>query len=415
VPWIYEFIITNLFVASKAAKAPIGYSPSTKEHCKQASNRAYVSRTPLFLSARAFVPSNPVQGVYSLTYAYWVTYGAVFKLLARVRLAGHHPRRLQLSHHARTSHQPHLRSSFHHHSTLKHTIMAEVVGIVSAGIGIAAFVVQITSTIDRLKTAYEFNQSKANVELDVIVRRLEVLREILLSLEQIQGPRFVELAINNCQLTYSRADTALQQVTDKLSYLRDRRWRIARHTAEIRDNLEEASLKLDHVNCDLQLALLAQGRALTPPAIADSNTAHIIRSSPTSSALPRQKAFDCTRAHCHCSCHMTRRSSDRFWFFEYSPMFLWSSSCSTSQCTATRYRWSLQFALSNYKIPFKVHTTLEFIAQAGMYSLRPALSVQRVVRYTSPGFETLWLSNKATYLFQKHRGDFESSQNVMAR
>jgi hypothetical protein len=107
---------------------------------------------------------------------------------------------------------------------------------VSAGIGIAVFVVKITSTIDRLKTAYEFNQSKANVELDVIVRRLEVLREIQLCLEEIQAPRSVELTINNCQLEYSKADTALQ-VVDKLSYLSDRRWRISRQTAAIRDNI----------------------------------------------------------------------------------------------------------------------------------------------------------------------------------
>jgi hypothetical protein len=114
--------------------------------------------------------------------------------------------------------------------------MAEVAGVVSAGIGIAVFVVKITSTIDRLKTAYEFNQSKANVELDVIVRRLEVLREIQLCLEEIQAPRSVELTINNCQLEYSKADTALQ-VVDKLSYLSDRRWRISRQTAAIRDNI----------------------------------------------------------------------------------------------------------------------------------------------------------------------------------
>ncbi|KAL3452217.1 cryptococcal mannosyltransferase 1-domain-containing protein [Aspergillus insuetus] len=73
--------------------------------------------------------------------------------------------------------------------------MAEFIRVVSAGIRIAAFVVQITSTIDCLKTAYELNQSKANVELDAIGRRLEVLREILLFLEEIQGPRSVELAI----------------------------------------------------------------------------------------------------------------------------------------------------------------------------------------------------------------------------
>ncbi|KAJ0416246.1 hypothetical protein BJY00DRAFT_317017 [Aspergillus carlsbadensis] len=231
--------------------------------------------------------------------------------------------------------------------------MAEVVGVVSAGIGIAAFVVQITSTIERLKTAYEFNQSKASAELDDIVRRLEVLREILLSLGEIQGPRFVELAINNCQLAYSRAETALQQVVDKLSYLRDRRWRFARHTTEIRDNLKEANLALDRVIRDLQLALLPNYKRIA--------SAKSLRLHPSTLSL----------------------------FVPHDAKKL--GSLLGLGCTATRYRWSLQFALSKYGVPFKVHTTLEFIAQAGMYSLRPALSVERVVRYTSSGFESLWL------------------------
>jgi hypothetical protein len=34
---------------------------------------------------------------------------------------------------------------------------------------------------------------------------------------------------------------------------------------------------------------------------------------------------------------------------------------------------------------------VEFISAAGTYSLRPALTTQGVVKYTSPGFHTLWL------------------------
>jgi hypothetical protein len=36
-----------------------------------------------------------------------------------------------------------------------------------------------------------------------------------------------------------------------------------------------------------------------------------------------------------------------------------------------------------------VKAGVELIAGAGMYSLRPALSTERVVKYTSPGFEAL--------------------------
>jgi hypothetical protein len=41
-----------------------------------------------------------------------------------------------------------------------------------------------------------------------------------------------------------------------------------------------------------------------------------------------------------------------------------------------------------------------------MYSLRPALSVQRVVRYTSPGFETLWLFKQGYISLPEAQGRF---------
>ena len=103
----------------------------------------------------------------------------------------------------------------------------------------------------------------------------------------------------------------------------------------------------------------------------------------------RPRRIDCTVRHCHCSCHSVRRSSARFWAFEYTAPTTFSSTCNNPKCTATCYRWSLQFALSSYGIPFMVKAGVEFIAGAGMYSLRPALSTERVVKYTSDGFKAL--------------------------
>ncbi|KAL4736627.1 hypothetical protein BDV11DRAFT_10110 [Aspergillus similis] len=300
--------------------------------------------------------------------------------------------------------------------------MAEVVGMVSAGIGVAAFALQVSDTIRRLRDIREYNKSKAGEELMSLDRSLEGLREILLSLETGQTSRQVDLAIENCQLEYSSIDIALQQISEKLSHLSGKKLQSARHGERIKDQLRDVGRKLDSVILVLTCKIGVDSRRLiqklaqdmtivvsssvvnsamipntreqpsTPasrPSIAEPPSPHTARVSCL--VTPRRlRALDCAVRHCHCSCHSTRRSSARFWAFECTPSSIFFEKCSNPKCTATRYRWSLQFALSRYGIPFKVNAAFEFINGAGSYSLRPGLSIERVVKYTSPGFETLW-------------------------
>ncbi|KAL3468596.1 hypothetical protein BJX64DRAFT_295762 [Aspergillus heterothallicus] len=256
--------------------------------------------------------------------------------------------------------------------------MAEVVGVVSAGVGIAAFLLEVTRTIKRLRSASKFNRDNAGVEVEFIIRRLEVLEQVLLSLKDVSGTTALGLAIDNCCSAYKDIDITLQQVIERLIQFRGHRWRIGKHTGRTKEDLSEARKMLDVLGVNMRLA------------IADSSPTTVTQSNYEASALLQQRNFDCARIHCHCSCHMMRRRSDRLWSIEYSPWSLFSNSCDTPQCTATRYRWSLQSALSRYGIPFKVCAGLEIIAGAGTYSLKPALRVDSVVRYTSPGFETIW-------------------------
>jgi hypothetical protein len=77
--------------------------------------------------------------------------------------------------------------------------MAEVVGVVSAHIGVATFALQVSDTIRRLLDIREY-KNKAEDELMFLVGRLERLREILLFLETAETSRMVDPAIENCQL-----------------------------------------------------------------------------------------------------------------------------------------------------------------------------------------------------------------------
>jgi hypothetical protein len=106
--------------------------------------------------------------------------------------------------------------------------MAEVLGIVSAGVGIAAFVLQITGRINALQEACKFDQGKAVGELSCLSDRLEALRQTLLYIKAFEGHPIVALTIRNCSMTYSGVDVALKRLLAKFPDEptdRRRRWK----------------------------------------------------------------------------------------------------------------------------------------------------------------------------------------------
>jgi hypothetical protein len=64
--------------------------------------------------------------------------------------------------------------------------------------------------------------------------------------------------------------------------------------------------------------------------------------------------------------------------------------CDNKKCDMKSIRWKFRFTFNKFRIPWAFILGFQLILGAETYSLRPALSLQRVVNYTSPGFETLW-------------------------
>lgn len=91
-----------------------------------------------------------------------------------------------------------------------------------------------------------------------------------------------------------------------------------------------------------------------------------------------------------CSCHLTSVSG-RFWFLQYTPlsMFMGRPGGRASGCGCTGLR--LRLALSNYGVPVAIVAGIGLMVDGSGFSLQPALRVERIVKYTSPGFETIWL------------------------
>jgi hypothetical protein len=98
----------------------------------------------------------------------------------------------------------------------------------------------------------------------------------------------------------------------------------------------------------------------------------------------------CAVRLCHCSCHITENSRGRYWGLEYTPLSIILANCDNDKCDMKRVRCKFRLAFNRISLPWTLLIDFEFILGSGRYSLRPALSLKRVVNYTSPGFETLW-------------------------
>lgn len=341
--------------------------------------------------------------------------------------------------------------------------MAEVVGLVSAGVGLAAFVLQVADKIDRLKSLRKFNTGKAEEELEFLIQRLEMLRANPLFLEAVQRPGAVDLAVSNCQLAYSSLDIILQRVSGRLVHLNEGKWKTGSYSGAIKEELRQARERVDSVINDLtfswSVAILSmrhpsltaccsslvaythvpssrptdtdaitassqvdgpllvdcptnQSTVATCGSLSDSSSATKAVVQSPGGVLPRQRPTDCAVKHCHCSCHLAKRSSGTLWALEYTPLSMFSRACNNPGCTATRYRWSLQFALTKYGIPLRIQAALEFIAGSGRYALRPALVIERVVRYTSPGFEALWLFQQGLISLSETKEKFRELNKI---
>jgi hypothetical protein len=174
---------------------------------------------------------------------------------------------------------------------------------------------------------------------------------------------------------------------------------------------------------NIRVQLLQQGAFFQKcrPAISPSKDGNIARSTPCSNellainvemdetnsqrmpAIASKNPFwgsgrqyrQCVVLQCHCSCHLMRQVSSRFWYIQYTPLADMIKTCDNAACTARRHRVQFRAALSQIGIPWAVILGLDLTFEMGKFTLRPGLQLERVVKYTSPGFETLWKLSEA--------------------
>lgn len=98
----------------------------------------------------------------------------------------------------------------------------------------------------------------------------------------------------------------------------------------------------------------------------------------------------CGRRHCGSLCHLTGNQSGRFWSLEYTPLSILLSRPDNENCESRRLYLSLRRAVSIYGISFALVAGLNITSGPTGVTFGPLLRLERTVKYTSPGFETLF-------------------------
>jgi hypothetical protein len=314
--------------------------------------------------------------------------------------------------------------------------MAEAVGFVSASVGIASFAVQVSSSISALKATYQYNREKAPQEVEDLTSHLEFLKLFLDHLQPYEENLFVDRAIRICRPMYKDVEKDLRSLLEKIkpgTVTRKSDWKSVKVllSGQVRKQIEDIGNKLLRITGLLNMYVSpVKGRRMLqlnfvsisrcallpiPPQHSQPNDINLrtlpnvlpnplevppktknVASQEINAALSRPRGCrtmqktSCAVRLCHCSCHMTENSRGRYWGLEYTPLSIIQGNCDYDECDMKRVRWKFRLAFNRIRVPWALHMDFEFILGSGRYSLRPALSLKRVVNYTSLGFEILW-------------------------
>ncbi|KAK8108044.1 uncharacterized protein PG998_010057 [Apiospora kogelbergensis] len=286
--------------------------------------------------------------------------------------------------------------------------MAEALGIASGAAGLTSLVIQVASGTSRLRKAYKLTKM-VPVEVDIISRDLDFICEVARRLNCTTGQtNQADLIVVYCRSSIQAVVEALNELSQKASRMAARnslntsvqrlKW-----MPSCQEDLE--SLRKLVQDAKQNLMLLGQlgmiqppvSPPLLPPALhtQDSNndgpsSGIQNKSTHTYSLVSRGRGRkSCLKRRCACRCHIEGSVGGRFWAFKYTPLSMILGECDVPKCDGRQHIYSLRVALSQLGFPLTVTAAIHIQSDAAGRSFGVSLRPQYVVRYTSPGFETL--------------------------
>ncbi|CVK94509.1 uncharacterized protein FMAN_03583 [Fusarium mangiferae] len=324
--------------------------------------------------------------------------------------------------------------------------MAEVVGFVSAGIGVAAFALQVSSGIRALRQL-QLKPEEAHREVTILIEKLTVLHQVVSSLKVWEQYQPVDEIISHVQRRYEDIEPILRDLSEKYQIpgVKHRRnWKrvrsfLSEHPKEqirgVRENINDIIMILNLALMAAQCRALSIHHAASVPE--ESSRSSLVQeedpgyggrkritdlSEAFSNAAVEKKrepqpayrntpslASSCSRVSgarkYDCSCHQARIAR-RFFFLQYTPLssFLGKLSGRAPGCTCIGLR--LRLALSKYGVPRAIVVGIGFMVDETGFELLPTLRTEVIVNYTSPGFETIWRLQKCSISLDEARERF---------
>jgi hypothetical protein len=134
--------------------------------------------------------------------------------------------------------------------------MAEAIGFVSAGAGIASFTLQVFGSISALKATYQYNRRKAPQEVEDLTSHLEFVKLSLDHLQPYEGNPLVDHAIRSCRSIYDDVEKTLQSLIEKTqtdAATRKSDWNLVKRrlSGQVRKQIEDIGIKLLRVTAIL--------------------------------------------------------------------------------------------------------------------------------------------------------------------
>lgn len=96
--------------------------------------------------------------------------------------------------------------------------MAELVGVLSAGTGIASFLFQVGMGIERIRKTISYNRHQASVDLESVAADFEKLQEVIKDIQDSRNHALIALAIERCRQMFAEVETELDRLSQIFGY-----------------------------------------------------------------------------------------------------------------------------------------------------------------------------------------------------
>lgn len=131
-------------------------------------------------------------------------------------------------------------------------VMAELLGVISAGIGIAAFALQIASSIHALRDISASQPPEVTQDLGLLAGRLQIVYEELQILQPSENLPGVNGMVSHCHDRYCPIKLQLDKLSDKFSSQvagRGSRWKRLKlvRWREVKDQIKEIESRINDI------------------------------------------------------------------------------------------------------------------------------------------------------------------------